>query len=231
MAQLDGVDSSQVTIAVAVVEDDFLGREGIRRLLDAEPTITVVGAYADPASFFDGLEDNVPNVVITDIRMPPSWADEGLELARRLHASNPTVGVVALSQVSSPDYAAKLFADGAERRAYVLKDRVADHEGIVHVIREVAAGGSYVDPEVVVALVAAHADTLSPLRQLTERELEVLALLAEGLSNTAIAERLVLSKRSVEGHVNSIFQKLELPDERRVSRRVAAALLFLSTAR
>lgn len=217
-----------MTIRVVIAEDDYLVREGVQRLLADDAGIEFVAGYPDGVGLLEHVAADAPDVVITDIRMPPTWTDEGLELARTLHDSAPTVAVIVLSQVSSPEYATRIFADGAERRAYLLKDRVTERAALARIIRDVAAGGSYVDPEVVVSLVASRRATPSPLDDLTAREREVLALVAEGLSNGAIATRLYLTKRSVEGHINSILVKLDLPDERRVSRRVAAALLFLS---
>jgi DNA-binding NarL/FixJ family response regulator len=217
-----------VGIRVVIAEDDYLIREGVRRLLADDTDVHFVAGYPDAVDLLEHLAQDAPDVVITDIRMPPAWADEGLELARTLHDTAPTVGVVVLSQISSPEYAARIFAGGAERRASLLKDRVTERATLGRIIQDVAAGGSYVDSEVVVSLVASRRETPSPLDDLTSREREVLALVAEGLSNGAIAARLYLTKRSVEGHINSIFLKLDLPDERQVSRRVAAALLFLS---
>jgi DNA-binding NarL/FixJ family response regulator len=219
---------SHNVVRVAIAEDDYLVREGVRALLDHDATVEVVGSYPDSSSLLAEISRHGPEVVITDIRMPPSWVDEGLALAEELGRSAPEIGVVVLSQIATPEYAARIFANGAERRAYVLKDRVADRAGLVHVVHEVAGGGSFVDPNVVVSLVSTRTASPSPLDDLTPRERDVLVLVAEGLSNGAIAERLHLTKRSVEGNINSIFFKLELPDEQHVSRRVAAALLFLS---
>jgi DNA-binding NarL/FixJ family response regulator len=217
-----------VAVRVVLAEDDFLVREGVRRSLERDPTVDFVAAYEDADSLLAGLDGDSPDVVITDIRMPPHWEDEGVALAAELHRSRPSVGVIVLSQVATSDYARAIFEDGAAQRAYVLKERVADRAGLVRVIHAVADGGSYVDPEVVMSLVTARSSSASRLDELSAREREVLALLAEGLSNGAIAKRLYLTKRSVEGHINSIFVKLKLPNEREVSRRVAATLLFLA---
>jgi len=213
---------------VVIAEDDYLVLEGLQGLLHDEPGVEVVAGYRDAESVLANVDSDSPDVVITDIRMPPGWETEGLSLARDLRARTPATAVVVLSQVVSAEHAAHVFADGTERRAYVLKDRVTDRAGLVRVIEEVSAGGSYVDPAVVESLVSARRASPSPLDDLSSREREVLALVAEGLSNAATAKRLFLTKRSVEGHINSIFLKLALPDEVAVSRRVAAALVFLA---
>jgi DNA-binding NarL/FixJ family response regulator len=215
-------------VRVVLAEDDYLVREGVQHLLEREPDVEVVADYSDAASLLANVARDEPDVVVTDVRMAPRWEDEGLALAGELRDSAPGVAVVVLSQVASADYAGRIFAGGAGRRAYVLKQHVADRGHLVRIIREVAAGGSYVDPEIVVSLVSRRGASPSPLDDLSPREREVLALMAEGLSNGAIAERLVLTKRSVEGHINAIFLKLPLPDELQVNRRVAAVLLFLA---
>jgi DNA-binding NarL/FixJ family response regulator len=217
-----------VPIRVVLAEDDYLVREGVQHLLEREPEVEVVAGYPDAAALLANVARDEPDVVVTDVRMAPRWEDEGLALADELRDSAPGVAVVVLSQVSSADYAGRIFAGGAGRRAYVLKQHIADRPYLVRIIREVAAGGSYVDPEIVVALVSRRGVSPSPLDDLSPREREVLALMAEGLSNGAIAERLFLTKRSVEGHINSIFLKLPLADERQVNRRVGAVLLFLA---
>jgi DNA-binding NarL/FixJ family response regulator len=222
------VNPAPAAVRVVIAEDDYLVREGVQRLLEDDASVAFVAGYPDASGLLANIGGDAPDVVITDIRMPPTWTDEGLELARVLQETLPSVGVIVLSQVSSAEYAARIFAGGAERRAYLLKERVTERATLSRVIQDVAAGGSYVDSEVVVSLVASRQARPSPLDDLTTREREVLALVAEGLSNGAIAERLHLTKRSVEGHINSILLKLDLPDERQVSRRVAAALLFLS---
>jgi DNA-binding NarL/FixJ family response regulator len=218
-----------VALRVVIAEDDYLIREGVRRLLEGEPTVDVVALYPDASSLLSKLAADAPDVVITDIRMPPTWEAEGVSLAGELRTLAPSTAVIVLSQVVSAEHATTIFADGAKRRAYVLKERVADRSELIRVIQQVAAGGSYVDPEVVASLVAEReAAAPSPLDDLSSREREVLALVAEGLSNGAIAKRLYVTKRAVEGHINSIFTKLSLSDTSHVSRRVAAALLFLA---
>jgi DNA-binding NarL/FixJ family response regulator len=168
-------------------------------------------------------------VVVTDLRMPPSGGREGIRIATRLRRSHPQIGVVVLSQYVEPEFAIELMSDGSSRRAYLLKDRVADTPELVRAIHAVNEGGSVVDPAVVEALIEAQQrKQSSPLAALTDREREVLSLIAEGASNASIAESLVLTKRAVEKHVNSIFAKLGLTEAEDVSRRVKAALLFLA---
>jgi DNA-binding NarL/FixJ family response regulator len=169
-------------------------------------------------------------VVLTDIRMPPTGTDEGIQVARELRDSNPEVGVVVLSQFADPEYVLDLLESGSAGRAYLLKERVNDPRELAAAIEAVASGGSAVDPKVIEVLVQAHtADTTSPLRDLTPREREVLSELAQGKSNGAIAESLVLTKRAVEKHINAIFMKLDLAAPDDVSRRVKAALLYLAS--
>ena len=170
-----------------------------------------------------------PDAVVTDIRMPPTHTDEGIRLARDLAASHPQIAVVVLSQHAEPSYALALFEQGAGRRAYLLKERLAEPGELVRALETVTAGGSLVDPGVIHGLVSAHVQQERPtLAALTPRGREILALIAEGASNSAIAERLVITKRAVERHINAIFQKLELEDSADVSRRVKAALVYLA---
>ncbi len=172
-----------------------------------------------------------PDVVLTDIRMPPTSSDEGIRLAGELRETHPQIGVVVLSQFSDPIYALALLERGSDRRAYLLKERVHNRAELMAAIRAVAEGGSMIDPKIVEALVAARSRAeRSPLNELTAREREVLAEIAQGKSNTAIAEALFLTKRAVEKHINSIFLKLGLADAEDVSKRVKAALMFLSDA-
>jgi DNA-binding NarL/FixJ family response regulator len=160
--------------------------------------------------------------------MPPSGDDEGIRLAAELRRRHPEIGVVVLSQYAEPRYGLELLADGSDGRAYLLKERVGDCHQLLAAIDAVAAGGSFIDPKVVEALVAARSRTVSSLSELTPRELEVLALIAAGKSNAAIGEQLFLSKRAVEKHVGAILSKLPLPDAQHVSRRVMATLIYLS---
>jgi DNA-binding NarL/FixJ family response regulator len=172
-----------------------------------------------------------PDVVVTDIRMPPTCTDEGIQAAERLRDTHPGMGVVVLSQYLDPSYAVTLLARGAGGRAYLLKEFVSRKDQLVRAVREVAAGGSMIDPKVVETLVAARShEHRSPLGFLTDREVEILSEMAHGRSNAGIAGALVLSERAVEKHINSMFSKLGLAEEREVNRRVKAVLLFLSTA-
>jgi DNA-binding NarL/FixJ family response regulator len=216
-------------IRVAVAEDNLLVREGIVQVLSAAPDVEVVAAEDGPDALLKALAATATDVVVTDIRMPPSGTDEGIRLAADLREAYPRVGVVVLSQYDDPAYALRLLEGGSDRRAYLLKERVRDRGQLAAAIRAVADGGSVIDPRVVDGLVAAKAGSeRSPLAALTPREREVLALIAEGKSNTAIAESLVLTKRAVEKHINSIFLKLGLAYAEDVSKRVKAALLFLA---
>jgi DNA-binding NarL/FixJ family response regulator len=216
-------------IRVALAEDSFIVREGLRKVLAAEPEIQVVATCGDLRSLLDAVEAEHPDVVLTDIRMPPSKQDEGIQAAAQLRKSHPDVGVVVLSQYAEPGYALALLESGSDGRAYLLKERISDRGQLVSAIQEVAQGGSVIDPKIVEVLVAAKTRAeRSPLLELTAREQEVLAEIAQGKSNTAIAESLVLTKRAVEKHINSIFLKLDLSYADDVSRRVKAALLFLA---
>ena len=211
-----------------LAEDDFLVREGVRRVLEAVPDVTVVAECSDGDELLAAIDEDPPDVVLTDLRMPPSGADEGIRIATRLRTTHPTIGVVVLSQFAEPEYALALLEQGSERRAYLLKERIHDRSAIASAIRDVAHGGSAVDANVVDALLSAQgADESSPLRTLTPREREVLAEVAQGKSNAAIAESLVLTKSAVEKHINSIFGKLGLAGAQEISQRVKAALMFL----
>jgi DNA-binding NarL/FixJ family response regulator len=216
-------------IRVAVAEDSLLVREGIVRILDEAEGIEVVGA-AGTAEALRALVDSVePDAVVTDIRMPPTHTDEGIRLARELAASRPDIAVVVLSQHAEPSYALALFEPGASRRGYLLKQRLSEPDELVRAVETVTNGGSLVDPGVIHDLLSAHVQQERPtLAALTPRGREILALIAEGASNSAIAERLVVTKRAVERHINAIFQKLELEDSADVSRRVKAVLVYLA---
>jgi len=216
-------------IRVALGEDSLIVREGVRQLLAVDPEIEIVAAVGDELSLRQACEEQHPDVVLTDIRMPPTHTDEGIRLAAELRDTHPNIGVVILSQFSDPTYALALLDHGSDRRAYLLKERVHNRAELMAAIRAVAAGGSMIDPKVVEALVAARSRVEhSPLNELTARELEVLAEIAQGKSNTAIAETLFLTKRAVEKHINAIFWKLGLAEGTDVSRRVKAALMFLA---
>jgi DNA-binding NarL/FixJ family response regulator len=214
---------------LVVAEDSYLVRQGIRQVLDEEDEIEVVEYCSDYGSLIDSVHRERPDVVVTDIRMPPSHTDEGIRAAALLRDEAPEVGVVVVSQYVDPHYAIKLFEFGAGRRAYLLKEHVGHRNHLMGAIREVAAGGSVVDPKVVEVLVEARTRARnSPLLQMTHREREVLAGVAQGKSNAAIADALFLTKRAVEKNINSIFAKLGLADDTEVSRRVVASLIFLA---
>jgi DNA-binding NarL/FixJ family response regulator len=218
-----------MAIRVVIGEDNLLVRQGLCDLLAHEADVEVVAAVADLPTLEQTIADESPDVVLTDIRMPPTRSDEGIRLAAALRERSPATGVVVLSQHSDPAYALALLDRGSDRRAYLLKDRVANRAELLAAIRAVAAGGSMIDPKIVEALVDArtHAER-SILNDLTPRELEVLREIAAGKSNAAIGESLFLTKRAVEKHINSIFMKLGLADAEDVSKRVKAALLLLS---
>ena len=220
-------DDAAGSIRVAVADDSFLMREAMRQVLARLPEIEVVEICDHGERLLDVVDRENPAVVITDVRMPPSGDDEGIRIAHRLRRTHPGVGVVVLSQYSDARYGLGLLEHGAEGRAYLLKERVADPAELRAAIDVVARGGSLIDPEMVHALMSAAGRGDSPLAQLTARESEVLAEMAQGKSNAAIAETLVLSKRAVEKHVGAIFLRLGLTDEEVVSRRVAAVLLYL----
>jgi len=203
-------------------------RQGIERILATHDDLQVAASCGDYASLEEAVRRHRPDVVLTDIRMPPTGTDEGIQAALTLRDSHPQLGVVVLSQHIDADWALELFARGSERRAYLLKERVSEPGQLVAAIRDVAAGGSVVDPKVVEALLAVRTRQRSALDQLTPREREVLAEIAQGKSNAAVAKSLFLSTRAVEKHINSLFSKLGLTEEADVHRRVKAVLLFLS---
>jgi DNA-binding NarL/FixJ family response regulator len=217
------------TIQIVVGEDHLLVREGLRQLIDAEPDFEALAYCDDLPSLQQATDEQRPDVVLTDIRMPPEESDEGIRFASWARRAHPGLGIVVLSQYAEAEYALRLFEDGANRRAYLLKDRIADAGQLAAAIREVASGGTSVDPRIVESLVAARLRAKqSPLADLTPRELEVTALVAQGRSNASIASAMFLTKRAVEKHINAIFSKLNLPDDNVQSRRVAVTLLYLS---
>ncbi len=221
-----------MTIRVVLAEDSYLVREGVRRLLETVPEVEVVAACGDLPALLLAVDEQLPDVVLTDIRMPPEGRDEGIQAARRLRTAHPEVGVIVLSQYAEPRYALMLLEDGADRRGYLLKQRVEDVEQLVESIRTVAAGGSVIDPKVVESLVAARsAMERSPLSELTPRELDVLREMAAGRNNAAIAEALVITERSVEKYIHTILAKLGLTWEENVNRRVKAVLVYLGEDR
>jgi DNA-binding NarL/FixJ family response regulator len=215
-------------IRVVVAEDAYLMREAIELILSTAPDVDVVCSVGDGKSLLQAVEEEQPDVVVTDIRMPPSGADEGIRAAHVMRDTHPNVGVVVLSQYAEPSYPLALLERGSSRRAYLLKERVHDRAELVGAIKAVAAGESVIDARVVEVLVEARArEDASPLLELTPREREVLAEIAEGKSNAAIAGSLYLTKRAVEKHINAIFMKLNLDNPDDVSRRVKATLIFL----
>ena len=219
-------------LRVVLADDSFLMREALHQVVEHQDNVEIVAECGDGASLLEEVQRLRPDVVITDVRMPPSGDDEGIRVALRLRETDPGIGVVVLSHYADPRYGRDLFAAGAEGRAYLLKDRVNDGRELRAAIEVVARGGSMIDPEIVRLLLESEERRHdSPLKDLTPREREVLAAMASGKSNAAIADELVLTKRAVEKHVGAIFLKLGLPGEDVVSRRVAAVLLYRAVDR
>jgi DNA-binding NarL/FixJ family response regulator len=217
-----------VGLRIVFAEDDYLVREGTAALLGEVADLEVVAAVADRDALLAAVDEHRPDAVLTDIRMPPSKTTEGIDAARKIRAEHPEVGVVVLSQYAEEDYAYELLKDGAEGLGYLLKERVADIDEVARALRDVAGGGSVLDPKVVEGLVARRErEARSPLAHLTDREREVVSLMAEGKNNAAIAASLFLTERAVEKHINSLFHKLGLSEEPNVHRRVMAVLTFL----
>ncbi len=216
-------------VRVVVGEDSYVIREFLTTALRDTPTLDLIAVCTNGKELEKAIETRRPDVVVTDIRMPPSGAEEGVRIAATLRGSHPEIGVVILSQYSEPAYAISLLRDGTGGRAYLLKERIRDKEDLIEAIEAVARGGSVIDPTIVDVLIEARSKAArSKLSELTPRERELLAEIAAGKSNGAIAESLVLTKRAVEKHVNSIFLKLNLRETQDVSRRVKATLMFLS---
>lgn len=230
MSSTSEVSNGKAAHRLVVAEDAYLIREGIRSALEPQADeVEVVEYCPDLGSLLQAVEQHQPDVVITDIRMPPTNSDEGIRAAATLREDHPEIGVVVISQYVSPHYALKLFEYGSAGRAYLLKEHVGHRIQLMEAIREVIAGGSVVDPKVVDVLVQARMRAKnSLLSRLSSREREVLAGVATGASNAAIAESLFLTKRAVEKNINSLFAKLDLTDDKTTSRRVRAALLFLA---
>jgi len=216
------------TIRVLLAEDSFVVREGVRALMETQAALELVGTCCDLPELMASVEEHRPDVVLTDIRMPPTQTDEGVRAAQWMRRAHPEMGVVVLSQYVEADYAVRLFEDGSGGRAYLLKERVGDVEDLVDAIQQVHQGGSVVDRAVVDALISARARERSPVDELTPREREVLSHIARGSNNRAIAELLVLSPRAVEKHINVIFAKLGLADEPDSHHRVRAVLLYIA---
>ncbi len=221
-----------MTYRVVLGDDSFIVREGVQQVLSSAPDVEVVASCGDADSVLEAVETLRPDVLITDIRMPPTGTDEGIRLAAQLRHAHPDVGVVILSQYADPGYVLALLESGSDGRAYLLKERIHDRRQLVAAIEAVAGGQSVIDPKIVEVLVAANGrGERSALAELTPRELEVLSAIAEGKSNTAISDALVLTKRAVEKHINAIFLKLNLSHSdsaESVSPRVKAMLLFLA---
>ena len=215
---------------VVLADDHFLVREGVARLLANQPDVEVVAVCGDLDSLLAAVDAESPDVVLTDIRMPPDETDEGIQAAVRLRETHPDVGVVVLSQYAEPRYALALLEGGSARRAYLLKERVDDVEQLVGAIRAVADGGSVVDPKVVDALMADRSADRSrlPLDELTPRERDVLREMAEGKNNAAIGQALFVTERSVEKVIHSIFVKLGIAWEPEIHKRVKAVILYLA---
>lgn len=215
-------------IRVVLCDDSFLAREGIARVLESIEDVELVASCVEVNELRAAVEREKPDLVLTDIRMPPTNTDEGIRFALELRSSHPEVGVVVLSQHADPSYAMALFSDGSERRGYLLKERVKDKDELARALHEVVAGSSLVDPRIVDKLVSARVDKDPGLERLTPRERQILAMIAEGRSNNSIADTLMVTKRAVERHINGIFLKLDLGEASDVNRRVKAALLYLT---
>jgi len=215
-------------VRVVFAEDNYLVREGTAALLQNSSDVELVGMAASLDELLEKVEELKPEVVLTDIRMPPTNTTEGIDAAKQIRAEHPEIGVVVLSQYAEEEYAYDLLKDGAAGLGYLLKERVSDLDEVVRALNEVSKGGSVLDPKVVEALVSAK-DRMahSPLLKLTEREREVLENMAQGKNNAAIAKSLFLTERAVEKHINSLFHKLGLSEETDVHRRVMAVLAFL----
>lgn len=216
-------------IRVALAEDHALLREGISRLVASSEDFDLAGTAGDLPELLALVAEQRPDVVVTDIRMPPSGTDEGIQAAAWIRENYPQTGVIVLSQYTGPRYAVTLLDQGSAGRGYLLKHRVASMDELAHAIRTVAAGGSVIDPLVVDELVRARSqDQRAGLTALSPRELEIIGEMAQGKSNSAIAAALFITERAVEKHTNSIFAKLGLSEERDVNRRVKAVLVYLS---
>lgn len=216
-------------IRVVIAEDHYLVREGTRELLEGTGAVVVLAAVASGDELLSAVDRLAPQAVLTDIRMPPGHATEGIDAARTIRHDHPGIGVVVLSQYADPLYALELFRDGTAGLAYLLKDRVGEVDELLRALRTVRDGGSVIDPRVIEGLLARHARTRSHTStELTGRELDVLREMAQGRSNSGIAKSLVLSQSAVEKHISAIFTKLDLTEAPDTHRRVAAVLTYLS---
>jgi DNA-binding NarL/FixJ family response regulator len=218
-------------VRVVVAEDNPFLREGLSRLLSASGRVDVVASCGSLDELLEAVDANQPDVVLTDIRMPPTHTDEGVQAAIHLRRDSPGVGVLVLSQYLEPRLALLLLSEGSSRRGYVLKDRADDVDFLVDAITTIAGGGSVIGDEVVEALVQGQLrQPTSPLASLSSREREVLHEVATGKNNAAVASALIISEHAVQKHINSIFSKLGLVDDGETHRRVRAVLLYLSTS-
>ncbi|MEP7369218.1 MAG: response regulator transcription factor [Dermatophilaceae bacterium] len=215
-----------MALRVVFADDNYLVREGVSALLAEADGVDLVDVVANPDLLLRSVASNSPDAVLTDIRMPPTHTNEGIRVAKQIRALHPSVGVVVLSQYVEEDYAFDLLADGVAGMGYLLKERVSDLAELVRGLHEVARGGSVLDPLVVEALLARRASD-GPLLGLTEREREVLEVMATGRNNATIAKTLFMSDRAVEKHIGSVFQKLGLVEERETNRRVMAVLAYV----
>lgn len=217
-----------MSVRIVLAEDSYLIREGIATLLELEVGLELVASCENATELLTAVDAHGPDVVITDIRMPPTQTDEGIQAAKAIRANHPDIGVVVLSQYVEPGYAMALFEEGSDGLAYLLKERVGNLQELVTAVERVKEGGSVIDPKVVEALIEARAaNEPTIIDRLTEREREVLAEMALGGNNAAIGEALFISPRSVEKHINAIFTKLDLSGAEDVNRRVRAVLMYL----
>jgi DNA-binding NarL/FixJ family response regulator len=217
-----------MALRVLFAEDNYLVREGTAALLAEVDDVDLIGVVGDPRALLEKVAELGPDVVLTDIRMPPTFTTEGIDVAKRIRADHPETGVVVLSQYAEEEYAFELLEDGVAGLGYLLKDRVTAIDELIRAMQEVARGGSALDPRVVEGLVARKArEARSPLTTLTDKESAVLQEMATGRNNSSIAQVLFMSERAVEKHIGAIFQKLGLREERDLNRRVAAVITFL----
>lgn len=224
---MNDVAANQSHLSVVLADDHALVRHGVAAMINSLPGIDVVAECEDGDGLLAAVADHQPDVVVTDIRMPPTETDEGITAALKIRATYEEVGIVVLSQFTEPEYVLHLFEEGSDRLGYLLKDKVTPAE-LERSIRSVSSGGSAVDSAIVDVLIRARGKTPSAIDSLTPRESEVMSCIAEGLNNSAVANRLVLSEKAVAKHINSIFSKLGLAFEEQSHRRVKAVLLWLS---
>ena len=215
---------------IVVADDSVLIRQGLVGLLAELDGVEVVAECESLPELEAAVAAHEPDLVVTDIRMPPTHTDEGIRAAIQIRAEHPSIGVLVISQFSEPEYVLLLFEHGSDGLGYLLKERIGDLDQLERAVRAVAAGGSSIDSEIIDILVTARSQRAGPLDRLTPREHEVLGCIAEGLNNGAIAERLVLSQKAVQKHINSIFSKLDLGESEGRHKRVEAVLLWLSAS-